>query len=271
MDFDTLQRVVVNERIRYVVHNVAIMSVKGEQDPSRCLDMNLTSVRQVLELCRRNQLRCFIPSTIAVFGSGKKVRIVNDDTYPRPQTVYGITKVFMEQLGTYYNRKYGLQFRSLRYPGLISSDAPPGGGSTDYAIHMYKHAARLAQGKTITPSQRYACPLHSDQMLPMMHMCDAVRGTIQLLMAPQSKLTRCVYNIDGPSFTPSNVVTSIRKNGVKSFAVTYSPGCIEQQLAETWPGKISAAPARRDFGWEPKYSLDAITRGMLRDFKRMDI
>ena len=178
--------------IDWMFHNAALMSVLGEQQPHKAMELNIDGLRTTLEVARTHKLRYFCPSTMAVFGTDAGKVMTKDDTILNPTTIYGITKVLLEQMGAYYHRKFGVDFRSVRLPGVISVATLPGGGTTDYAVHMYHYALRKEQ---------YKCPVLADEPLPMMYVDDAIDGIVQLMEADRTRLTRCVYNIAGMSFT----------------------------------------------------------------------
>ncbi|MEW5298748.1 MAG: hypothetical protein WDW38_000509 [Sanguina aurantia] len=199
-----------------------------------------------------HNLQVYSPSTIAVFGRTSQKVMTPDDTVMMPTTMYGITKVHQELLGQYYSDRFGVDYRSLRYPGIISAKAPPGGGTTDYAVEIY-HAA-LA-------TRTYTCFLAEDAVLPMMYMPDCLAATWQLMMAPKSSLTRTTYNCTAMSFSPGELVGSITKV-LPDFACTFTPD-FRNDIAATWPRSLDDSNARRDWGWEHKYNVDDMTQHML--------
>lgn len=256
LDKSSLERAVINHNVDWMLHLPAIMSVLGEKKPDLCMDLNIIGSRNALDVCKNNRLRCFIPSSMAVFGSDAGKIMTKDDTICNPRTLYGITKVLVEQLGCYYHRTFGLDFRCIRYPGLISPATLPGGGTTDYAVHMY-HAA--------LKKQPFECPLFPDEPLPMMYLEDALVGAVQLLEAPRSTLSRSVYNLAGFSFTPAELHKSIEK--VAPLSLSYVKG-IQQDIAHSWPDSIDDSNARKDWGWKPRFDLDSMTMAMMEDIPK---
>lgn len=206
----------------------------------------------MLEVARLNNLKVFIPSSIAAFGPSSPKDNTPNECIMRPTTIYGVTKVHTELLGEYYHKKYGVDFRSLRFPGIISSEVPPGGGTTDYAVAIYYEA--LKHG-------RYTCFLKDDQSLPMMYMPDCLRSISDLLNAPDKNLTRRSYNITGMSFTPRDLAEAIQKR-IRNFEMKCEPD-FRQQIAESWPRTIDDAAARQDWGWKEDYDIEAMTDHML--------
>jgi nucleoside-diphosphate-sugar epimerase len=235
-----------------IYHLASLLSATGEQDPDRAWDVNMNGLRNVLALARDRDTQVFWPSSIAVFGPSTPTPAPQQTTLD-PATIYGVTKRSGELLCQYYHRRYGLDVRSLRLPGLISHETPPGGGTTDYAVEMYRHAARGAD---------YRCFLRPDTPLPLMYMPDALRAICGLMAADAAALTvRDSYNIRGFTASPRQVATAIQQHE-PSFTCTYAADR-RQQIADTWPATVDDTAARRDWHWRPEYDLDATTDDML--------
>ncbi|KAG8348959.1 L-threonine 3-dehydrogenase [Trypanosoma vivax] len=248
--FETLVR---KFRPDWLYHLPAIMSVRGEAEPELALSVNTGTILHALNLSNAYNVRVCIPSTIAVFGDKSGTDMVADDTVLNPSTLYGVTKLYMEQLGTWWARKYGVDFRTVRLPGIVAPSLP-GGGTTDYVIHMY-HCAVVGK--------KYTCPLLPDEALPMLYMTDALNSIIKLMEAPRNNLTRTVYNITGFSLTPAQLRCSIERHTGHPLDVEYVCGP-EQQIARTWPNTLDDTNARRDWGHAEKFDLDATTAEVLR-------
>ncbi|PWV15764.1 putative L-threonine 3-dehydrogenase [Trypanosoma cruzi] len=254
MDRDAYEKLVKDFKPTWLFHLPAIMSVRGEAEPQLAMNLNINSTRHALDLARDYKMRCFIPSTIAAFGDKCGKVNTKDDTILNPSTVYGVTKVFTELIGTYYREKMGTDFRSVRFPGIISAATLPGGGATDYAIHMY-HCALLGK--------KYVCPVRRDEPLPMLYMPDALGGVVKLMGASDSCLKRAVYNISGFSFTPEQLRASIEARMKRPLEVEYVEGPA-QSIAHSWPDSLDDSNARQDWGYETKYDVDKMTDDMLR-------
>ncbi len=254
LDAAKLNELVDRYRITQIYHLAAILSATGEKDPMWAWNINMTSLFNVLETARLRQLhKVYFPSSIAVFG--REARRENTPQFEVliPETVYGISKVAGENWANYYFRRYGLDVRSLRYPGIIGYQSLPGGGTTDYAVDIYHYAVR---------HQPFECFLKADTRLPMLYMPDTIRATLQLMEAPADRLTvRTSYNLAGMSFTPEEIAASIRKE-MPDFQISYKPD-FRQAIADSWPATIDDSAARNDWDWKPEYDLDAMTRDML--------
>ena len=239
--------------ITQIYHLAAILSAKGEQHPQQAWDINMRGLFNVLELAREMNLRVFFPSSIAVFGpSTPRVR-TPQDTVTQPTTVYGISKVAGENWCQYYHLRYGVDARSVRYPGIIGYQSLPGGGTTDYAVEIFHEAIN---GKS------YSCFLKPDASLPMLYMDDAIRATLELMEASDEQIKiRTSYNLAGDSFSPAELAAAIRQH-IPGFQIDYAPD-FRQQIAESWPASIDDSKALTDWGWKPRFDLPAMVRDML--------
>ncbi|MEM6297260.1 MAG: NAD-dependent epimerase/dehydratase family protein [Bacteroidota bacterium] len=245
-------------KITHVLHLAAILSARGEQNPLQTWRINMDSWLNVLEVSRTSSVRkVYFPSSIAVFGADTPAQNTPQFTHLAPSTVYGMSKQAGEHWAQYYFKRYGLDVRSLRYPGLISYKSPPGGGTTDYAIDIF-HAA--LKGET------YSCFLKEDTYLPMMYMPDAVRATIELMEAPLDKIsTHTGYNLGAMSFSPKEIFEEIKQH-IPEFTVNYDPD-FRQQIADTWPDSLDDSLARQDWGWKESFDLSKMTTDMLKNLK----
>ncbi len=253
-DEGALSKILEAGKYDEVYHLAAMLSATGEKKPLAAWDLNMQSLLNVLEAAKEGWIkRLFWPSSIAVFGPSTPKNRVPQDAPLDPTTVYGISKQAGEFWCRYYHEKYGVDVRSVRYPGLIGHRSVPGGGTTDYAVDIYHYAAK---------DEPYTCFLKADQALPMMYMDDAVRGTLELMGAPKSKITvRTSYNLGAMSFTPSEVGESIRQQRPQ-FEVRYAPDQ-RQAIAASWPSSIDDSAANRDWGWQPRITIDDMTSLML--------
>lgn len=252
-DRTAFERVLREHEIDTVYHLAAVLSATGEQNPQRAWEVNVNGLYHLLELARNLGIeRVFHPSSIAVFGPRTPRNRTPQDTVLSPTTMYGVTKVTGELLGEYYARRYGLDIRGLRYPGIVSSETPPGGGTTDYAVEMFYHAV---EGKP------YTCFVREDTALPMMYMPDCLRSAIELMEAPSTRLRYRTYNITALSFTAAELAAEIRRH-VSGFTVEYKPD-FRQAIADSWPRSIDDSTAREDWGWMPRYGLEEMVEEML--------
>lgn len=254
LDKEELQKLVTQLNITHIYHLAAVLSANGEKNPIGSWDLNMQSLLNVLEVARISNLQqVFWPSSIAVFGPDSPKELCGQYALTEPTTVYGISKAAGEHWCRYYYQQYGLDVRSLRYPGLISHSAQAGGGTTDYAVDIFHKA--VATGS-------YDCYLKDDTRLPMLYMPDAVRATLEMMDAPAEQLTiRSSYNLAGISFTPQELATEISAH-LLDFAISYNPDK-RQAIADSWPGSIDDKQAAEDWGWNPAYNLKDMTADML--------
>ena len=258
-NFDALSNAVERHGITHVYQLAAALSAKGEHNPVWAWHLNMNGLLNVLELARAGKLdRVFWPSSIAAFGPSTPKDKAAQQAVMEPATVYGISKLAGEGLCRWYHANYGVDVRSLRYPGLISWKTAPGGGTTDYAVEIF-HAA--------LSKSRYTCFLDSAQRLPMMYMPDAIRATIELMEAPSTCIAeRGSYNLGALSFTPADVAQAISLH-IPEFAMEYAAD-FRQEIAATWPHSVDDSTARRDWGWTPEYDLKSMVEDMLFNLKR---
>ncbi len=257
-DFERIQEVVTKYQVTQIYHLAAILSARGEENPLKTWDINMKTLFNVLEISRLNNIdKVFYPSSIAVFGEGAPQDNTPNNAYLDPATVYGISKAAGENWGQYYFMRYGLDVRSIRYPGVIGYQSLPGGGTTDYAVDIY-HKAVL--------NESFNCFLKKDTTLPMIFMEDAIRATLELMDAPKENIkTRTSYNIAGSSFSPEEIATEIRKT-YPNFEIDYTPD-FRQNIADKWPRSIDDSIARNEWNWKPKYNLETITKTMIEKLK----
>lgn len=259
MDAKATFEIVKKYGITQIYLLAALLSATGEKDPKRAWDINMQSLLQVLDLGVQEKLnKIYWPSSIAIFGPTTPRQHTPQKTVVEPRTVYGISKYAGELWCQYYYQRYGLDVRSIRYPGLISWRSDPGGGTTDYAVEIYHEA--LKHGK-------YTSFLSEDTHLPMMYMDDAIRGTMELMEAPAEKLkTRMAYNLSAMSFSPKEIAEAIKKH-IPHFEISYKPD-FRQHIADGWPQSIDDSAAREDWGWYHHFGLDKMTEDMLKHLKK---
>ncbi|MBU1936653.1 NAD-dependent epimerase/dehydratase family protein, partial [bacterium] len=251
---DSVEEIVQKYNIDSIVHMAAILSAVGEKNPQLCWDVNMNGLYNILEIALKHKMtRLIIPSSIAVFGKGTPLDNTPQETVLKPTTMYGVTKVAGELLCDYYVQRFGLDVRGLRYPGIISAETLPGGGTTDYAVEIYYKAVE---------QKRYTCFVREDTKLPMMYMPDCIKATIDLGEADFSKLKHhSDFNLGAMSFTAGELAASIKKY-IPEFNVDYKPD-FRQAIADSWPNSIDDSAAREEWGWQPSYDLDAMTQDML--------
>jgi nucleoside-diphosphate-sugar epimerase len=242
-----------------IINMAALLSAVGEKNPQLAWDVNVNGLINVLELARELELtQVLCPSSIAVFGGGCPTVNTPQETVLRPTTMYGVSKVAGELLCDYYVRRYGVDARGLRYPGIISAETLPGGGTTDYAVEIFYKA--IEDG-------RYKCFLREDSRLPMMYMPDCLKATVDLMEAPFDKLEHHGdFNVTAMSFSAGELAASIKKH-IPDFEVTYDPD-FRQAIADSWPQSIDDTAARQEWGWKPSYDLEAMTKDMLEKLRK---
>jgi nucleoside-diphosphate-sugar epimerase len=258
MNKEMLHVQVIRQGITQIYLLAAILSATGEKNPNLAWHLNMQGLLNVLDIAREEKLsKVYWPSSIAVFGPTSPKSNCPQQTIIEPTTVYGISKYAGEFWCNYFFNKYGVDVRSIRYPGLISYKSAPGGGTTDYAIEIFHEALE---------NKHYDCFLKKDTFLPMMYMPDAIRATIELMEAPSDKITtRTSYNISGMSFSPEEIAREIKKH-IPEFTIDYVPD-YRQAIANSWPGSIDDSVARNNWGWKPRFDLSAMTIDMLNNLK----
>lgn len=246
-------------KVNTIIHLAAILSAVGEQHPDQAWDINMNGLYNVLEVGREENCAVFTPSSIAAFGPSTPKDKTPQDTIQRPGTMYGVTKVAGELLCDYYHKKFGLDTRGVRFPGLISYETLPGGGTTDYAVHIYYDA--LKHGK-------YTSFIGEGTYMDMMYMPDALNAIVSLLEADPSKLIhRNAFNISAMSFAPEHISAEIKKH-IPEFEMDYDVDPVRQAIADSWPNSLDDTAAREEWGWNPKYDLASMTTDMLEKLKK---
>lgn len=258
---EELRILIEKYKIDTIFHLVGVLSAVGEKNPNLAWDVNMNGLKNVLDLAVEYKIeKMFWPSSIAAFGPTTPLENTPQKTVLEPTTMYGVTKVSGELLCQYYFVKYGLDIRSLRYPGIISWKTPPGGGTTDYAVAIYYDA--IAKGS-------YNCFVKEDTVLPMMYMDDAVKATLQLMEAEKEKITiRTAYNLTAISFSAKELADNIAKY-INDFKYTFTPD-ERQKIADSWPKTIDDRKAREDWGWKPQFDLDKISIEMIKNLRNLN-
>lgn len=252
-----LEKMIQDHNIGQIYHLAGLLSAGGEKSPDLAWDININGLKHVLDLAHQYNLKVFWPSSIAAFGPTTPKQDVPQNTVLEPTTMYGVTKVTGELMCQYYFLKYGVDVRSLRYPGLNGYKAKPGDGTTEYAIHIFYGLLK---------NNSYECFLKNNARLPMMYMDDAISGTIALMEAPSENITvRTSYNFGAVNFTPAELVAEIKKIS-SDFKVEYKPDS-RQKIAESWPQSIDDSQARSDWGWSHKYDLKKMTLALYEGVK----
>ncbi len=254
-DRDALAGAVVRHDVETIYHLAGVLSAVGEANPQLAWDVNMNGLYNVLEVARGHGCAVFFPSSIAAFGPGSPLDDTPQVTVQRPQTIYGIAKLSGELLCDYYHHHYGVDARGIRYPGLISHQALPGGGTTDYAVDIFYAALR---------EKKYTCFLHPATRLDMMYMPDAIRAAIEIMEVDATRLRhRNAYNVTAMSFTPAELAAAIRRH-IPEFVVDYTVDPLRQAIADSWPDQMDDSAARSQWGWCPEYDLERMTSDMLQ-------
>ncbi len=255
---DNLESIIKKHDIGTVYHLAGLLSAGSEKDPQLAWSVNYLSVKHMLDLAIEHKFKLFWPSSIAAFGPTTPKKNTPQHTILEPNTMYGVDKVSGELLCQYYFLKYGVDVRSLRYPGLLGYKAPPGAGTTEYAIHIFYAAIK---------DKKYQCFLKEDSVLPMMYMDDAIKGTLDLMNAPSERISiRTSYNFAAISFAPGDLVAEIKKI-MPEFTCTFVPD-EHQPIADSWPKVIDDSQARKDWGWQPSFDLAKMTKVMYEEIKK---
>lgn len=254
-----IQEMVRRYDVGTIFHLVALLSATGESRPQVAWDVNMGSLYGVLEVARQNRCAVFFPSSIGAFGPGTPRDLTPQDTLQRPTTMYGVTKVAGELLCDYYHERFGVDARGVRFPGIISHGAPPGGGTTDYAVEIFYEAIR---------HKHYSCFLKPDTRLDMMFMDDAVKATIDVMEADAGQLVhRNAFNVTAMNFTPEELAAEIRKH-IPEFVLDYRIDPVRQAIADSWPRSLDDSAARKEWGWLPQFDLSAMVVEMLENLEK---
>ncbi len=256
MDKGALAKIVKEHNVTQLYHLAAILSALGEKNPVQAWDLNIGGLLNVLEVAREYKIeKVFWPSSIAVFGPNSDKEFTPQNSFKDPNTVYGISKLAGEHWCEYYYNKFGVDVRSVRYPGLIGYKSLPGGGTTDYAVDIYYKAVN---------SEKFQCFLNENTYLPMMYMEDAIKATLQLMEAPKKNITiRTSYNLSGMSFSPAEIYQSLL-HFFPTFQINYAPD-FRQAIADSWPKSIDDSIAKKDWGWVPAFDLQKMTASIVKN------
>ncbi len=255
LNVQRIKEIIADHQVTEIYHLAAILSANGEWNPAKTWNVNLNGLLSLLDIARAQKVqKVFFPSTIAVFGQTTPKIDTPQDVPLLPSTVYGMSKLAGENWCHYYHQRYGMDVRSIRYPGIIGHDSMPGGGTTDYAVEIFHQA--LDHGS-------YECFLEPDTRLPMMYMPDAIQATLRIMAAPAGRISvRYGYNVTGMSFSPRELAAEIRRH-IPHFEISYRPD-FRQEIASTWSQSIDDTKAREDWQWQPQYDLRSMTADMLR-------
>ena len=257
-DADAVAKVVRDYQIDTIYNLAALLSVVAERNPRLAWKIGIDGLWNVLEVAREYHCAVFTPSSIGSFGLSTPHVMTPQDTIQRPSTIYGVSKVTTELLSDYYSMKYGVDTRSVRFPGIISYVTPPGGGTTDYAVDIYYYAVR---------GEKFICPIKEGTLMDMIYMPDALHASITLMEADPTKLVhRNSFNLASMSFAPENIYAAIKKH-MPYFEMEYQVDPLKQHIADSWPDCMDDSCARQEWGWQPKYDLETMTVDMLEKLK----
>ena len=253
-DIDVVKNVVKKHKTDTILHLAAILSAVAEANPQLAWDVNINGLYNVLEVAREYKCAVFVPSSIGAFGLSTPLDNNPQDTIQRPNTMYGVTKVAGELLCDYYHKRFGVDTRGVRYPGIISNETLPGGGTTDYAVEIYYEAIK---------NKKYTCNLGAGTFLDMMYMPDAINAAIDLMEADPGKLKhRNAFNVTAMSFDPEIIAAEIKKT-IPEFTIDYDVDPVKQAIADSWPNNMDDSAAREEWGWKPEYTLPEMTKDMI--------
>lgn len=252
LDASAINEAIVDNRVDWIYHFSALLSAIAEKQVQKALDVNVTGLINVLQAATRHKCRLFVPSTIGAFGADSPLELTPNTCIQRPSTIYGVTKVFSELLGEYFNLRFGLDYRSLRLPGIISADTQPGGGTTDYAVDVFHKVKETA---------KYNCYLRPDTMLPMMYIDDCTRAMLEFMQVEPGSLKRRVYNIAAVSFSPEQLFKEIKTHFTET-QFTYNPD-ERQSIADGWPRVLDDSLARSEWNWKPHYGTKELVEVMI--------
>ena len=258
LDATAMASVVARYHIDTIFNLVALLSAVGERNPQMAWNVNMGALNNSLEVARQHHCALFTPSSIGAFGPSSPKDKTPQDTIMQPTTIYGICKVTGEMLGNYYHHKYGVDTRSVRFPGIISNVTPPGGGTTDYAVDIYYSAVK---------GEKFVCPIKQGTLMDMMYMPDALNAAITLMEADPARLIhRNAFNIASMSFDPETIYQAIKKH-VPQFEMIYDIDPLKQRIADSWPDSLDDTCAREEWGWKPAYNLESMTVDMLEKLR----
>lgn len=258
-DVKSFAEVVRKHGVNYIIHLASKLSAVGEAHPQELWDINMAGLYNALEIAREQKCGVFTPSSIAAFGGGTPLDNTPQDAIMRPGTIYGVSKVAGEMLCDYYYKKYGVEARGVRFPGLISWKTPPGGGTTDYAVAIYFKAAA---------GQDFVCPLKESTYMDMMYMDDALDCTIQLMEADGAKLKhRNAFNVSAMSFSPKEIYAEIQKR-IPNFKMSYEINPVLQSIADSWPNSMDSSAAKAEWGFKPNFDLPKMSDEMLKHLQK---